>query len=247
MTDWAVLGRDGDRARIFVLRGPHVLNEGTAPDPATALAQIDPIPRNIFRIGEGYSEPLPTQLVPHADHGLAGLTQETPPDVIDGWVRLLLIGLSHVRTNWDGVAWVVRGELSHWIHLSAGEAVSCQSFLTPQLITMLGGAFPPCETAISDTISRPERLAAHLRAAQVAGNAAALSGSLLGAEMAAARPYWLGQSVSLIAPEPRASGYVAALTTLGVTPSVFDPDMLIAPALSALWGSLANGATPTDN
>ncbi|MGX0978154.1 hypothetical protein ACSSVY_003894 [Roseovarius sp. MBR-51] len=244
MTDWAVLGHDGHAARAFVLRGSPVTHSLTAPDSATLLARVNPALRILYRIGEGQTGSIPTKILPQVGHGLAGFVQDSPPDVIDGWVRFLLIGLLSVRSSWDGVAWVVLRDLHHWLHLSAGEAVSSQSFLTPRLITTLGGASSFCETAISDTLTRPERLAAQLRSAQVTHSTSAVSGHLLGAELAAARPYWLGQSVSLIADSACATQYSHALSELGVPVTVFDSEALIAPALAALATALGYGDLP---
>lgn len=84
--------------------------------------------------------------------------------------------------------------------------------LTPRLIADLGGAETPDMTALSDTLSRPERLAAQLRSAQVAGDAAAITGHLVGAELAAAKVYWLGQEVVLLGQGP----YYDALKVQGV-------------------------------
>jgi 2-dehydro-3-deoxygalactonokinase len=162
------------------------------------------------------------------------LAQDSPADVLDGWTRLLLIGLSEVSPDWDGVACVLTPSLAHWIHLSAREAVSCLSFLTPRLVTALGGAEDVDADALDDSLSRPERLAAHLRAAEVSNRAEALTGHLLGAELAAARPYWLGQTVRLVAPAGAASGRAAALEAQGVPVSCHDAETLLPPALTAL-------------
>lgn len=245
MTDWAAIGHDGQQARVFELRGSTVIRERRAPDTASALAQIVPPPRILYRIGEGRSDALPIGLLPRSGHDLADLSQDSPSDVIEGWVRLLLIGLLRERVHWDGVAWVILPNLSHWVHLSAGEAISCQSFLTPQLVSTLGGALWPCDEALSASLSRPERLAAHLHAARMTGDREALTGHLLGAELAAARPYWLGQSVSLIASAEISSGYGAALAGLGAPVSTFDPDSLLAPAFAALASVLGHSEHPT--
>lgn len=234
MIEWAVVGHDGTDARGFVLRGARVIHAISAPNTATVCAELSLVPRILYRIGEGQCGNIPIGVLPIAGHDLAGLAQVSPPDVIDGWVRLLLIGLLQVRSQWDGVAWVILRELSHWVHLSAGEAVSCQSFLTPQLVTLLGGAISPSEASLSDTLSRPERLAAQLRTAQVTANTSATSGHLLGAELAAARPYWLGQSVSLISDSAHAACYAPALSRLGAQVTPFDSEALIAPALGSL-------------
>ncbi len=237
MTDWAVIGHDGQRHRGFALVGQRLMHQSSAADEATALAKLGPTPR-LYRIGEGLPDTLPCPLLPGPDRGLAGLTQDHPADVIDGWVRLILLGFAARHPNWDGVACVLSATLSHWVHLSADEAVSCQSFLTPTLVSALGGTTPPDSAAISDSLSRPERLAAHLRNAQVTDTSAALTGHLLGAELAAARPYWLGQSLALIAPDELASGYAAALAAQGVPFDQHAPETLLPDGLAALARAL---------
>ena len=234
MTDWAVLGHDGERARAFVMEGARIVRQAEAPDETAARARVAPLPQRVFRIGEGQGVHLPAPVLPQGARGLAPLVQDTPPDVIDAWVGLLLIGLGRERGHWDGVAWVVGRDLSHWVHLSAGEAVSCQSFMTPRMVRFLGGASEPCDAALADTLSRPERLSAHLRVAEVRGSAAATTGHLLAAELAAARPYWLGQNVVLIASGDEAENYAAALRGLGAPVERIAPESLIAPALAAL-------------
>lgn len=241
MTEWAVLGHDGEWARAFVMEGARIVRQAEAPDRETARAMVVPVPQHLFRIGEGQGEGLPAAVVPQGARGLCPLTQDTPPDVIDAWVRLMLIGLCRGRAHWDGVAWVVGRDLSHWVHLSAGEAVSCQSFVTPRLVRLLGGGTGPCDVALADTLSRPERLAAHLRGAEVRGSAAAITGHLLAAELAAARPYWLGQNVVLIAAGNETESYAEALRELGAPVEVVAPESLIAPALAALAEALGHG------
>ena len=233
MTDWAVIGHDGQRHRAFALSGPRLRHQSSGADEAAALAGLGATQR-LYRIGEGRPDTLPCPLLPGPGRGLAGLTQDHPADVIDGWVRLILLGFAARHPNWDGVACVLSKTLSHWVHLSADEAVSCQSFLTPTLVSALCGTTPPDSAAISDSLSRPERLAAHLRSAQVTGTPGTLTGHLLGAELAAARPYWLGQSVALIAPYGGASGYGDALAAQGVPVARHDPETLLPDAFAAL-------------
>ncbi|WP_297772221.1 2-dehydro-3-deoxygalactonokinase [uncultured Roseovarius sp.] len=240
MTVWAVIGHDGQEARAMSLRGSTIVHEARGPDTNTAVSRLDPVPEARYRIGEGRSVDLPAALLPGPSQGLPGLSQTSPPDLLDGWVRLLLIGLVRQRPDWDGVAWIIGRDLSHWVQISAAEAVSCQSFLTPKLRGILGGGLPPCPRALSDSLSRPERLAAHLRTAQVSGDAAALSGYLLGAELAAARPYWLGQSVSLVAESACAAGHADALEAMGVQVVSFEPDSLLPSACAALAQSLGH-------
>ncbi|MGX0878543.1 2-keto-3-deoxy-galactonokinase [Roseovarius sp. MBR-154] len=235
MSDWAIVGHDGHCARAFVLRGGRVVDSADGPDRDAALAALVAVPERIFHIGDGVPDGLPAALLPAAPgRGLPGLTQESPADVLDGWVRLLLLGFVEARPDWDGVALVLTGQLSHWVHLSAREAVSCQSFLTPRLMHGLGGTLPADMSALADSLSRPERLATHLRSAEVTGHPGAITGHLIGAELAAARPYWLGQSVAIIAPNTAAAGHAEALEAQGVPVTVEPPEPLLAPAFAAL-------------
>ena len=128
-------------------------------------------------------------------------------------MRIWIAGFLASRENWDGIICAQEGGISHWLHISADEVVSCQSFLTPRLNEALAGADSPDDTALTDSLSRPERLAAHLRAAEVAGKAEALTGHLIGAELAAARAYWLGQQVAVIGDR---LGYAGALRAQGL-------------------------------
>ncbi|MBC7131630.1 MAG: 2-dehydro-3-deoxygalactonokinase [Roseovarius sp.] len=238
MSRWRICGHDGQAGRGFALDGARIVAEAGGVTPDAALAALH-ASGPVIRAGEGAPARLPAPLLPEGGAGLAGLVQDTPPDVLDGWTRLLLIGLTEAQPGWDGVACVLTPTVAHWVHLSAGEAVSCLSFLTPRLVTALGGAQDVDANALADSLSRPERLAAHLRAAEVTARPEALTGHLLGAELAAARPYWLGQSVALIAPAGAASGRAEALAAQGVPVTCHDPETLVAPALGALAGLMA--------
>ena len=230
MSLWRLCGHDGTTGRALALDGPRITGEARADTADAALAALDGS-GPVLRIGEGVAAPLPASLLPkRPGPGLPGLTQESPPDCLDGWVRLLLIGCA----DHDGIVCVITPTLAHWVHLSAGEAVSCQSFLTPRLATALDAADTADEDALADTLSRPERLAAHLRSAQVQGAPAALTGHLLGAELAAARPYWLGQSVTLIGPDRATAPRATALKAQGVPITRTDPDTLLSAAIAAL-------------
>jgi len=85
--------------------------------------------------------------------------------------------------------------------------------------------------ALDVTRSRPESLAAQLfrlraegllRDQSKATARARLAGLLVGAELAAARSYWLGQNVALIGAPDLTSIYAGALRAQGVNPMVTD-------------------------
>ena len=83
------------------------------------------------------------------------------------------------------------------------------------------------DTALSDALSRPERLGARLfslRAEGLLNNLshsearARLSGLLIGVELAATKAYWLGQPVAVVGADRLAALYARALTAQGAAP-----------------------------
>ena len=80
------------------------------------------------------------------------------------------------------------------------------------------------DEALSDALSRPERIGAKLFALRaeglIAGLAPAaarsrLSGLLIGIELAASKPFWLGQKVAIVGSEGLARSYARALSSQG--------------------------------
>lgn len=191
-----------------------------------------------------------------------GLSQATPPDVMRG-EETQIAGFLAQYSNWDGVI-CLPGTHTKWAHLSAGEVVSFQSFMSGELFALLTQqsvlrhAMPADNSAwdeagfaegLSDAQSRPERLAAQLfslRAAglltdQSAGTARArLSGLLIGAELSAARPYWLGQEVAILGDAGLSALYQAALSTQGVAPRLCPAKDMTLAGLTAARALLEN-------
>jgi 2-dehydro-3-deoxygalactonokinase len=100
-------------------------------------------------------------------------------------------------------------------------------------------------------MSKPETLAARLfriRAEDLlTGTApevarAQLSGLLIGAELAAARPYWLGQQVTVIGDAPLAGLYVAALEAQGAPAGQARAEAMTRAGLHAAYLSLGQTA-----
>jgi 2-dehydro-3-deoxygalactonokinase len=101
--------------------------------------------------------------------------------------------------------------------------------------------------AVGETLSRPERLAQRLfsiRADNVLSGLSPdaargrLSGFLIGAELAAARPYWLGQEVAVAAAPGLADLYAAALGAQGVAVRTLDADPLTRLGLARAWSAM---------
>jgi 2-dehydro-3-deoxygalactonokinase len=175
-------------------------------------------------------------------HIIPGVSQDQPADVMRG-EETQIAGFLHDNPGWDGVL-CMPGTHTKWVHLSAGEIVSFQTVMTGELFATLssqtvlrhsmtaeGFDDDAFATAMSDTISRPERLAARLfsiRAESLlhgqtpAQARAHLSGLLIGAELAATRPYWLGQDIAIIGNGKVARLYQQALATQGAQARLTD-------------------------
>jgi 2-dehydro-3-deoxygalactonokinase len=167
-----------------------------------------------------------------------GLKQTSPADVMRG-EETQIAGVLALAPGYDGII-CLPGTHSKWAHVSAGEVVSFQTFLTGEMFALLSQASvlrhgmvgdgwdeAAFDEGLSDALSRPERIGAKLFGIRaeglIAGLSAAaakarLSGLLIGMELAAARPYWLGQAVTLVGSEGLARSYARALRAQGAEP-----------------------------
>ena len=110
--------------------------------------------------------------------------------------------------QFDGVIWIC-GATSLWAHISAGEIVSVTRMGSAAMLAGLGAplhAGEEFEAALSDTLSRPERMGRDLGALALSGRSERAAGAVLGAELAATRPWWLGQPVLALS-SPTAPGW----------------------------------------
>ncbi len=171
-----------------------------------------------------------------------GLKQVKSPDVMRG-EETQIAGVLALKPGFDGVI-CLPGTHSKWVHISAGEVVSFQTFMTGELFALLstqsvlrhgmaGGGWDDAafDAALSDALSRPERIGAKLfslRAEGLIANLtpaaarARLSGLLIGVELAASRPFWLGQQVVIVGSEALAKSYTRALAAQGAAPQMLD-------------------------
>lgn len=191
-------------------------------------------------------------------HIAPGLRQNAPADVMRG-EETQIAGALALQPQYDGI-YCLPGTHTKWVHVSAGEVVSFQTFMTGELFALLSGqsvlrhsiaaegfeaeAF---EQAVSDALSRPERIAARLftlRAESLLANASPiaarsrLSGLLIGIELAAAKPYWLGQPVTLIGASALCDHYARALAQQGVTAAALSAADCTLAGLSKLKGAI---------
>jgi 2-dehydro-3-deoxygalactonokinase len=190
---------------------------------------------------------------------LPGVKQALPADVMRG-EETQIAGFLTREPKFDGVL-CLPGTHSKWARISAGEIVSFQSFMTGEMFALLSEhsvlrhsvvtedwnetAFT---SAIDDAMSRPQALAGQLFALRAgsliadldaASARARLSGLLIGIELAAARPYWLGQDIAVLGTDALARAYSRALSAQGcIARAVAADDMTLA-GLSAAWSALS--------
>lgn len=171
-----------------------------------------------------------------------GLKQIKSPDVMRG-EETQIAGVLALLPGFDGVI-CLPGTHSKWVHISAGEVVSFQTYMTGELFALLsfqsvlrhgmigaGWNDEAFDTALSDSLSRPDRIGAKLFGLRAEGllsgldPAAArsrLSGLLIGVELAAAKPYWMGQNIVIVGSEALARSYARALASQGTNPQLVD-------------------------
>jgi len=191
-------------------------------------------------------------------HVIPGLKQTKPADVMRG-EETQIAGFLTLNPKFDGII-CLPGTHTKWAHVSADEVVSFQTFMTGELFSVLADATVLRHTvasggwddvafqdALSETLSRPERLAAllfSLRAESLIDNLtgqtarARLSGLLVGAELAAARPYWLGQEIAVLGAPEISRAYQSALMSQGITPIIAEGTQMTLAGLTAAHSQL---------
>ncbi|MHA6263574.1 2-dehydro-3-deoxygalactonokinase [Arenibacterium sp. CAU 1754] len=209
--------------------------------PGTTIAEVPPLPGFEIKI-----------------FAVPGLRQETPTDAVWG-PETKISGFLSLNPGWDGVI-CVPGETTCWALVSAGEIVSFQTFMTGALTDVLGqtDAFvsrwaeadwntQDFDAGLTETLSRPDRLAAKLSELRAlilldqppVSPRAYLTGLLVGAELAAARPYWLGQQLAVIGDTTDAAPYVAALEAQGAPVTRSNAKRATLAGLTAAWRMLS--------
>ncbi len=184
---------------------------------------------------------------------LPGLKQMSPPDVMRG-EETQIGGFLAMEPGFDGIL-CLPGTHNKWAHISAQEVVSFRTFMTGELFDLLGtqsvlrhsvtgdgwdeDAFAE---AVSDTLSRPAALTSALFGVRADGllngtpparARARLSGLLIGAELAAARPYWLGQQVVILGEDALARAYQSALAAQGAEARIASAEDITLKGLAA--------------
>ncbi len=171
-----------------------------------------------------------------------GLSQSKPADVMRG-EETQIAGVIALNPRFDGVI-CLPGTHSKWAHVSAGEVVSFQTFMTGEMFALLskqsvlrhgmaGGQMDLAafDEGVAEGIARPEKIMGRLFSLRAEGLLnglgadsafSRLSGLLIGAELAAAKPYWLGQEVRLVGAPNLSANYARALQVQGVTAKILD-------------------------
>lgn len=201
----------------------------------------------------------PVQGIFHRVYVIPGLRQVTPGDLMQG-EETRIAGFLALNEGWDGVI-CLPGTHTKWAQISAGEVVSFQTYMTGEIFALLSGASvlrasveggevwheASFDTAVEDALGRPEKLAARLfsiRADDVLDGIGAdvararLSGLLIGAELAAAKPYWLGTNIALLGNTAQAARYARALKTQGATATLTDVTRMTLAGLTAAYRHL---------
>ena len=191
-------------------------------------------------------------------HVIPGVCQDRPADVMRG-EETQIAGFLARNPHWDGVL-CLPGTHTKWVHISADEIVSFQTYMTGELFAAISGqtvlrhsvatdgwdddAFA---TGVADGMSRPERIATTLFSLRAEGllhamspetARARLSGLLIGAELAGARPYWLGQKIAVIGAGRISSLYIKALAAQGAAAEQVQGDSVTLAGLTAAYRRL---------
>ncbi|MDF2142260.1 2-dehydro-3-deoxygalactonokinase [Paenirhodobacter sp. CAU 1674] len=244
---WIALSEDPGlfQTRAFDMSGTQI-ERRTAPKGDAALCADWQAPVVAARLHPDVApRPLPCAPLPDAGSpDLPALQQATPPEIVHPAEVARIAGLLAAQPQFDGVVWLC-GATSLWAHLSAGEVVSvtrtASAALLPPAARCDGPGFAD---ALADCLSRPERLLRHLapvaedRALPEATTGAA-AGAVLGADLAAAKPWWLGQQV-LALDCATAPGWAAlgaqALSAQGVQVTQGDGEAALVAGLAAFGG-----------
>ena len=193
---------------------------------------------------------------------LPGVSQDSPADVMRG-EETQIAGFLAQRPDFDGVL-CLPGTHTKWAHISAGEIVSFQTVMTGELFALLsahsvlrhsvgdGWDAAAFRDAVNDAMSRPQSIAAQLftlRANSLLHDQspaianARLSGLLIGLELAATKPYWLGRDIALIGADKLTAIYAQALENQGLAPMRHSGDEMTLAGLSAAYAGLKEQLT----
>jgi len=193
---------------------------------------------------------------------LPGVKQTAPADVMRG-EETQIAGFMALTPQFDGIL-CLPGTHTKWVQVSAGEIVSFRTFMTGEMFALLaqhsvlrhalaaeGWDAAAFDAGVARAMARPAGLAADLFALRAEAlledlppqaARARLSGLLIGAELAAARPYWLGQNVAILGADAMARAYASALQAQGVPALLANADQMTLAGLKAARRAAAETA-----
>ena len=183
-----------------------------------------------------------------------GLRQDRPADVMRG-EETQIAGALALLPGFDGVI-CLPGTHAKWAQISAGEVISFQTFMTGEIFALLSQTSvlrhgmagsdwdaQAFDAGVAVTLGQPALLSAKLFSLRAEGllhgmtpaqARARLSGLLIGAELAATKPYWLGQRVLLVGAKALQASYASALAAQGVVAEALDAAACTLAGLTAL-------------
>ncbi len=185
---------------------------------------------------------------------IPGIKQAVPADVMRG-EETQVAGFLALNKNWDGVV-CLPGTHTKWALVSADEMVSFQTAMTGDLFAAISGHTvlrhsmgdgwddEGFDIGLEDGLSHPEKLAGRMFSLRAEGllnglpndtARARLSGFLIGLELAAAKPYWLGQQVAVIGEGSLSRLYIHALATQSVAATQVNADRATLAGLTAAY------------
>lgn len=189
---------------------------------------------------------------------IPGIMQSDPADVMRG-EETQITGFLARNPGWDGVI-CLPGTHTKWVHVSANEVISFQTFMTGELFNTIatqtvlrhsvaadGWDDAAFAAGVETAMARPERLAARLFSLRaqsllhdLQGDSARahLSGLLIGVELAGAKPYWLGQQIAVIGGGTLSKHYVDALAAQAATATQVNATAVTLAGLSAAYQRL---------
>ena len=191
---------------------------------------------------------------------LPGIKQISPPDVMRG-EETQIKGFLSLNKDFDGII-CLPGTHTKWVHVSAGELVSFQTFMTGEIFSLLSKQsvlkhnmnYDSWDSdiflsSVGDSISQPAVFSSALfsmRAQSLvstgtnkfAQNFSRLSGLLIGMELVASRPYWLGQNVAVIGDTKIANAYFEALKGQGIHLMMANAERMTLEGLKSAYNNL---------
>ena len=170
---------------------------------------------------------------------LPGLSQITPPDVMRG-EETQIAGFLAGTPDFDGIL-CLPGTHTKWVQVSAGEVVSFRTYMTGELFALISKQSVLRHSMDDGWDEEAFRVAVRdgLVGTPIPGAARArLSGLLIGAELAATKPYWLGQRIALLGDGRLAGLYANALAAEGAVPETADVTRATLTGLTAAYEKL---------